>query len=114
MQSACSISAQDAIHLRDCGRVLFVDVRPPIEIAQTGCVAGAKRVPAIDISRTAHPGSPSYDPDFKVAETIVLYCDQGNRAALAAEQLTQLGYANVRTLARFADWKAAGGPVQGY
>lgn len=114
MQTVCSISAQDAIQLRDCGRVLIVDVRPPIEIAQTGCVAGAKRVPAIDISRAARPGSPGYDPDFKVAETIVLYCDQGNRAAMAAQQLSQLGYANVRTLERFADWKAAGGPVQGY
>jgi rhodanese-related sulfurtransferase len=114
MQAVTSISAQDAIQLRDCGRVLIVDVRPPIEIAQTGSVAGAKRVPAIDISRTARPGSPSYDPDFKVAETIVLYCDQGNRAAEAALLLAQMGYANVRTLTRFADWKAAGGPVQGY
>ena len=43
---------------------------------------------------------------------IVLYCASGNRTALAARTLTEMGYSNVASMAGgFRDWVASGGEV---
>lgn len=48
------------------------------------------------------------------AERIVVYCASGNRSALAAETLQQMGYMDVASMAGgIRGWMAAGGPVQG-
>ncbi len=45
---------------------------------------------------------------------VVLYCASGNRSALAADTLQQMGYTNVASMAGgFRDWVAAGGEVAG-
>jgi rhodanese-related sulfurtransferase len=43
----------------------------------------------------ADPTSPYHRPEFDPARRTILYCASGGRSALAAETLTQLGYANV-------------------
>ncbi len=44
--------------------------------------------------------------------TVVLMCASGNRSALAARTLTEMGYQNVASLAGgFRDWVASGGAV---
>ena len=46
-------------------------------------------------------------------ETIVIYCARGNRSALAADTLQQMGYENVSSMADgFGAWIAIGGPVE--
>ncbi len=46
--------------------------------------------------------------------TVILYCASGNRSALAAESLTQMGYATVSSMAGgFRSWVDAGGEVEG-
>jgi rhodanese-related sulfurtransferase len=46
--------------------------------------------------------------------TIVLYCASGNRSALAAESLMQMGYTNVASMSGgFRGWVDAGGEVEG-
>jgi len=45
---------------------------------------------------------------------IVLYCASGNRSALAAESLAQMGYAQVSSMAGgFRAWVDANGDVEG-
>ena len=46
-------------------------------------------------------------------ETIVIYCARGNRSALAADTLQQMGYADVTSMSEgFGGWVAIGGPVE--
>jgi rhodanese-related sulfurtransferase len=46
-------------------------------------------------------------------EAIVIYCARGNRSALAADTLQQMGYENVSSMADgWGGWIAVGGPVE--
>ncbi len=46
--------------------------------------------------------------------TVILYCASGNRSALSAESLTQMGYTNVASMAGgFRGWVDANGDVEG-
>jgi rhodanese-related sulfurtransferase len=46
--------------------------------------------------------------------TIVIYCASGNRSALAADTLQQMGYRHVSSMAGgYRAWVAAGGMVEG-
>ncbi|HBV54155.1 MAG TPA: rhodanese [Rhodobacteraceae bacterium] len=108
------ISASDAIALHARPNVMLLDVRSPVEIAQTGAVRGAKRITAMEIAKAAQRGSPLFDRDFERAETIVVYCAIGARSALVADTLRGMGYSDVRTLNQFKDWQAAGGPVESF
>lgn len=43
---------------------------------------------------------------------VILYCASGNRSALAARTLSDMGYTNVASMAGgFRDWVASGGEV---
>ncbi|MBM4191443.1 MAG: sulfurtransferase, partial [Gemmatimonadetes bacterium] len=45
---------------------------------------------------------------------LVIYCAGGNRSALAADTLQQMGYTNVASMAGgWGAWVAAGGAVEG-
>lgn len=45
---------------------------------------------------------------------VVLYCASGNRSALAADMLRQMGYENVSSMSGgFKGWVNAGGDVEG-
>jgi rhodanese-related sulfurtransferase len=45
---------------------------------------------------------------------VVIYCQSGNRSALAADTLQQMGYSNVASLAGGINgWMMADGPVEG-
>jgi rhodanese-related sulfurtransferase len=45
---------------------------------------------------------------------LVIYCASGNRSALAADTLQQMGYTNVASMAGgFNGWMMSGGPVEG-
>jgi rhodanese-related sulfurtransferase len=45
---------------------------------------------------------------------VVLYCASGNRSALAADMLRQMGYENVSSMSGgFKGWVHAGGDVEG-
>ncbi|MCL4212558.1 MAG: hypothetical protein KJZ74_01470 [Gemmatimonadales bacterium] len=45
---------------------------------------------------------------------VVIYCASGNRSALAADTLQQMGYTDVASMAGgWIGWVTAGGPVEG-
>jgi rhodanese-related sulfurtransferase len=46
-------------------------------------------------------------------ETIVIYCARGNRSALAADTLQQMGYTDVCSMSEgIGGWIAIGGPIE--
>lgn len=48
------------------------------------------------------------------AQKVVIYCARGNRSALAALTMKQMGYANVASMARgFQGWADIDGEVEG-
>ncbi len=85
---------------------LFLDVRTPAEFAG-GHVPGAINIPHDALpARTAELAKHEGEP-------VVVYCESGRRAAIAAAALQQAGFAEVRHLAGdMSGWRAAGLPVE--
>ena len=97
------ISAADAVVLHGQNGVVFLDVREPAEVAG-GKVAGAVAIPrgVLEFQTEALAG----------AETVVVYCAAGGRAALAGATLKAMGFKDVRNAGGFKDWVEAGGAVE--
>ncbi len=84
---------------------VIVDVRETFELAR-GMIPGARVVPRGMLEKVIDRLVP--DP----AAPVVLYCDVGNRSALAALVLEEMGYRAVRSLAGGIErWKAEGRPT---
>ena len=84
---------------------VLIDVREGDE-HQEGFIPGAQWIPRGKLELRIEDAVPQRDTD------VVLYCAGGNRSALAARTLAELGYTKVRSLAGgFGAWKKAGLPV---
>lgn len=84
------------------GGLLIIDVREPDEYEQ-GSIPGAHLIPRGQLEGAI--GEKATDPETP----IVLYCAVGERSALAARSLNQLGYRDVCSLAEgFEGWKRSG------
>ena len=70
--------------------VLFLDVREPNEIAASGKVPGSLAVPRGLIEFRADPSSGMHDAQLNRAKTVIVYCESGERAALAGKTLELL------------------------
>lgn len=97
-------AAESNALIRDHPGTVVIDCREPNEAA-LGTVAGAVVIPRglleQNIERVA-------SRDKKV----IIYCASGNRSALAAESLQQMGYQDVATMeGGFRAWVAMGGDV---
>lgn len=85
----------------------LVDVREQSEYA-AGHLPGAEHLGKGVIERDIEKSIPDPQAD------IVLYCGGGYRSALAAENLTRMGYENVISMdGGFRGWKEAGYPIEG-
>jgi rhodanese-related sulfurtransferase len=91
----------------------FVDVREPDEFA-AGHVPGARNIPRGFLEVRADLEHPKRDPWLADRERpLILYCGGGNRSALAARTLVQMGFQRVRSLAEgWSGWTARGYPVE--
>lgn len=94
-----TMSAKEA--LKNLGRVdiTFVDVREGEEVAKTGRIAGAVHVPRGVLEFQADPASPTHKPELGGGRTLILYCASGNRSALAAKSLKDMGLGPVAHVA---------------
>jgi rhodanese-related sulfurtransferase len=104
--AAADISSQQALALQESGEdLLFVDVRTPEEYA-SGHVPGAVNIPKDQL--------PSRLAELETArDRLVVYCERGPRAAVAAATLLRAGFTGVRHLAGdMAGWRAAGLPIE--
>lgn len=107
------MEAKQAIEKHAEGQGVFIDVRDSADIANSGTIAGANRVPRGMIEFRADPAKEEmYNPIFKKDAAIYLICGAGGQAALAGKTLKDMGYANVTNIGGFAAWKDAGGPTE--
>lgn len=84
---------------------MLIDCREPQE-TNLGRIPGAIVIPRGTLETKIEAVAPR-DAD------IVLYCASGNRSALAADTLQQMGYTRVASMAGgFGGWATAGGPVE--
>ena len=84
---------------------VFLDVRETDEVA-TGTVPGALALPRGRLEGTAAETIPD------LAWELIVVCEKGNRSALAADTLAQMGFTNVSSLeGGLLAWAAAGHPV---
>ena len=87
-----SISAREAAALREgCEEIVFVDPRPADAIAaSTGLIPGARNIPLSDIAAGRLP--PEFGGRHK---RVITACQGGPMGAVAAHELTKLGYRRV-------------------
>jgi rhodanese-related sulfurtransferase len=87
-------------------RVVYLDVREPNEW-NLGRLPHARHLPRGNLEGKVEG---LIDRNQKV----VVYCARGNRSALAALTMKQMGYADVVSMARgFRGWAEIGGEVEG-
>lgn len=99
------MSAAEAQTQLGAGGVLVLDVREPDELS-AGIIPGARAIPRGFLELRIEQLEPQRDRE------ILVYCAGGNRSALAARSLRELGYTHVSSLrGGFNGWKEAGLPV---
>ena len=108
-----TLSAEEALAcLGEPGTVL-VDVREGEELAKTGRIAGAVHVPRGFLEFQADPESPTHKAELGDGRRLVLYCGSGNRSALAAKTLKDMGLRSVAHVAGgFSALEKAGASVE--
>ena len=91
------------------GTALIVDVREPNEFA-AGHVPGAINIPrgVLEFQIWKQVGFPA-NPDL--SRNVILQCQSGNRASLAAQSLADLGFTHTSAVVMsLEDWQQAGHP----
>jgi rhodanese-related sulfurtransferase len=100
------VSPREAADMRKQPNVVFLDVREPNEW-NLGHVPGAMHIPRGILESSIEQRVPRQ-------ASVVLYCASGNRSALAADTLQQMGYTNVVSMADgWRGWVQNGGEVEG-
>jgi rhodanese-related sulfurtransferase len=109
-----TLSGEEAVKLVGDPNVVFVDVREGEELQKTGKLQGAVHVPRGFLEFQADPSSPTHKPELGGGKRLVLYCGSGNRSALGAKSLKEMGITNVAHVAGgFPALQQAGGPQEG-
>lgn len=101
------VTARDALRLKsENPATVFVDCREHNEYA-LGHLPGSVFIPRGVLEQNIERAVPK-------DRTVIVYCASGNRSALAADVLQQMGYADVASLAGgIRAWVDAGGEVAG-
>lgn len=94
-----TLTGAEAVKLARDPNVVFVDVREGEELQKTGKVQGAVHVPRGFLEFQADPTSPTHKPELGGGKKLVLYCGSGNRSALAAKALKEMGITKVAHVA---------------
>ena len=98
------IDTAEALALHAKGGVTFLDVRDQQEV-NLGKIPNAAHISRGNLETKIEAVVP-HDAN------VVIYCASGNRSALAADTMQQMGYTNVCSLAGgFRGWAEAGGEI---
>ncbi len=93
-----SITAEEAKAIMDSGKgYIILDVRTQEEYDE-GHIPGAILIPNTEIEDRAEENLPDKD------QLILVYCRSGRRSKIAAENLAELGYTNIREFGGIIDW----------
>jgi len=96
----------------DGGEVTVIDIRDVRERWDKGTIPGAKSMPRGMLEFWFDPDSPYFRDGVSFDGRYVLYCAGGQRSALAAKVLQDIGYERVAHLeVGFNGWATAGGGV---
>lgn len=106
------ISSEEGIAVHKNGDAVFVDVRDTGDIAKSGTIAGAHRIPRGFIEFAADSASPFHNPVMAKDAPICLVCGLGGQAALTGKTLVDMGFTNITNVGGFGDWKDANGPTE--
>lgn len=93
--------AQYIEYLQDSDHVL-IDVRTPGEFSG-GHIEGAGNINSVEAANRLD--------EFPRDQTIVLYCNSGNRSGQVAQMLRQAGFTNVYDLGGIQTWTSQGYPT---
>lgn len=100
------MDAAEALRRQASGGATFLDVRDQQEV-NLGRIPGAVHISRGTLETKVEAAIPR-------DANVILYCASGNRSALAADTMRQMGYDNVHSLAGgFRAWAEAGGDVDG-
>jgi len=105
-----SIKAADAAKLVAEGKALLVDVREPMEWAESGVAAPAVLLPKSEFDEGLLGDWKSFLAKAE-GKTLIFYCRSGRRAGDIATALAAKGFTVVNA-GGFKDWQAAGLPVR--
>ncbi len=106
------ISALEAISIHAAGNGIFIDVRDSSDIAKSGTIAGAKRIPRGFMEFAADAAMPFHNEVLQKDANLYLVCGLGGQAALAGKTLKDMGYQSVVNVGGIGEWKEAGGPME--
>ncbi len=106
------IPPQEGIAKHAEGGAVFIDVRDSSDIAKSGTIAGALRIPRGFIEFAADPDMPFHNGALEKDADIYLVCGLGGQAALAGKTLQDMGYTSVTNVGGIGEWKEAGGPTE--
>ncbi|MBY0250030.1 MAG: rhodanese-like domain-containing protein [Methylobacterium organophilum] len=90
-----TLTADEAVKRLGDADTIFVDVREGEEVRKSGKVKGAVHVPRGFLEFQVDPLSPTHKAEFSAGKRLVLYCGSGNRSALAAKTLKEMGIEHV-------------------
>ena len=101
------VTPSEAMRMReDDLSIVYLDVREPNEW-NLGRIPGAFFIARGNLESRIEATIPR---EMK----IIIYCARGNRSALAADTLQQMGYSDVASMSQgFIGWVEAGGEVEG-
>jgi len=105
-QRITEVTPQDVRDMQARGDdIVLLDVREPNEW-NLGHLPNAVHIPRGIMETTIEPRVPR-------DRRVVIYCASGNRSALAADTLRQMGYADPSSMSGgFRGWAEAGGAVE--
>lgn len=106
------ITSEDAIAKHAAGGGTFIDVRDSGDIAKSGTIAGAHRIPRGFMEFASDETLKFHNPIMQKDADLYLVCGAGGQAALAGKTLKDMGFLNVTNVGGIGDWKDAGGPVE--
>jgi rhodanese-related sulfurtransferase len=107
------ISAAEAVaKYNQGGSAVWIDVRDSADIAASGTIKGAERVPGGFMVFAADESMPFHKPFLTKDADINLICGAGGQAAIAGKILHDMGYTSVTNVGGFSDWKDAGGATE--
>ena len=108
-----TITAEEAIRLKDDPNVVIVDIRDIRELERGGRIPGSYHAPRGMLEFWVDPDSPYHREIFASGKRFVLHCASGWRSALATQALQHMGLQPVCHIGGgFEAWKKAGGPTE--
>src|ERR1700683_4826043 len=108
-----TISAAQALKLKDDPNIVIVDLRDIRELAREGRVPGALHAPRGMLEFWIDPESPYYKDIFGSGKRFVFFCAGGLRSALATQVVQRMGLEPVCHIrGGFRAWKEPGGAVE--